>query len=316
MTIRYIEPFQRGWERMTHILFETFDVGKWLLLAFTLWLARLGSGGGTGFHWKASSDEVSTPREAMNGMCEAWEGLLDHALWIPLIVLLLVVIVAIILVLLWLSSRGRFIFLDNVVHNRATIVEPWCRLGKLGNSLFLWRLGFAIACLVVSGLVVLLVLAPVLAASTHDVWKGVSIAAVLFAIVAMLVIGLVAAVISLFVDSFIVPIMYRFNLGVLAAWGHFLPWLSTHPLHFALYALFVLLLLIVLGVLFLAVCIFACLTCCLALVLILPLIGSYVYAVIFLPLYVTYRAFTVEFLAQFDSAFDLFREAAEVEAGS
>ena len=64
-------------------------------------------------------------------------------------------------------------------------------------------------------------------------------------------------------------------------------------------------------------CFVACLTCCVALLLMIPLLGAYIMAVVLLPLWVTYRAFTVEFLAQFDSSFDLFAYAqtAAVEEG-
>ncbi len=44
------------------------------------------------------------------------------------------------------------------------------------------------------------------------------------------------------------------------------------------------------------------LTCC---IVALPYVGT----VILLPLYVTYRLFSVEFLAQFDPGFDLFTPA-------
>jgi len=36
-----------------------------------------------------------------------------------------------------LRSRGKFMFLDNVVHDRAEVSQPWQDFRRLGNSLFL-----------------------------------------------------------------------------------------------------------------------------------------------------------------------------------
>jgi hypothetical protein len=41
---------------------------------------------------------------------------------------------------LWLSSRGKFMFLNYVVHKQAEIAEPWHEFRKEGDSLFVWRL--------------------------------------------------------------------------------------------------------------------------------------------------------------------------------
>ena len=48
MSIRYIEPLSRAVERAKDICFRPFDIGKWFVLGFACWLARLGQGGGGG----------------------------------------------------------------------------------------------------------------------------------------------------------------------------------------------------------------------------------------------------------------------------
>jgi len=48
MNIAFFEPLNRAWERMKHILFQPFDLAKWLVLGFSAWLAGLADGAGGG----------------------------------------------------------------------------------------------------------------------------------------------------------------------------------------------------------------------------------------------------------------------------
>ena len=79
----------------------------------------------------------------------------------------------------------------------------------------------------------------------------------------------------------------------------FLPWLRTRPWPFILYSLLVLALGFCFAFFFVLLC---ALTCCLVA---FPYVGT----VILLPVWVTYRLFSVEFLAQFDPGFDVFTPA-------
>jgi hypothetical protein len=112
------------------------------------------------------------------------------------------------------------------------------------------------------------------------------------ALIAMLF-AIVLAIVGLFLESFVVPIMYRHNLTAIAAWKHFLPLLRRYPADFVAYTLVVILLWLVAIV---SVMVVVTMTCCIALPLVsLPYIGS----VVLLPLSATFRLFSVEFLAQF-----------------
>lgn len=68
---------------------------------------------------------------------------MSHPFWIGLIIFVIVIGIIVGILLTWLSSRGKFMFLDNVVTDRAEVVKPWSQYKRLVNSLFLWRLGFA-----------------------------------------------------------------------------------------------------------------------------------------------------------------------------
>jgi hypothetical protein len=295
MRIGYFEPLSRAWERTRVILWQPFDLAKWLLLAFAAWLAGLttDSGGAVA----ARSDSSSSSGGSWRGFEHAWNEILDSAVWLPLVVIGLMIAIAVALLILWVSSRAKLVFLDNLVRNRGEIVEPWKRHERLGNSLFLWRLCFAIACGAAVVLVIGVFFAPAIGLSVNDTLAGLSVAAGVFGGLGVLVIGVVAAYIALWTEAFVIPIMYRYDLTVLDAWRSLLPWLRARPGHFVLYGLYVLLLAFVYAVFFSVFCL---MTCCLAA---LPYLGT----ALLLPVWVTYRLLSVEFLAQFHPDFDLFR---------
>ena len=304
MTIRYFEPLGRGFRRMKKALFQPFALRKWFVVGFTAFLAGLtdchgGSGNGGGRYrmgrrdWE---DLIYFPRDAY-----AW--LIDHPGWFMLILFGLLVLLIIIVVVTWLSSRGKFMFLDNVVHDRALVAAPWYEFRNQGNSLFLWAItvgflviGFVVAYLVVSYSILL---------GIYEISWDPS-ALILPAI--LLVLGLIAfLILASFVDlllrGFVVPLMYRSRVGVLAGWRAFLPIFGSHIIYFIGFGIFyaVLSVLIVLGIIAGVI-----LTCCLGLIL---LIIPYINAVALLPISYTLRAFSVEFLEQFGPACKIFPES-------
>ena len=46
--IEIFKPFGEAFELMKKILFQPFDLKKWLVIGFAAWLANLGAGGGVG----------------------------------------------------------------------------------------------------------------------------------------------------------------------------------------------------------------------------------------------------------------------------
>ena len=153
-----------------------------------------------------------------------------------------------------------------------------------------------VCCGLIALILILLFLAPAATFSFSDALAGLSYAAMMLGILVMIAFGIVAAFVALLLEGFVIPIMYKFEIKATEAWSYFLPWLKTRPLSFFLYGLFVLGLGLCFAVFFSMICV---LTCC---VVALPFIGT----VIMLPIWVAYRLFSVEFLAQFDPGFDLF----------
>ncbi|TAM56453.1 MAG: hypothetical protein EPN53_01920 [Acidobacteria bacterium] len=301
MNVYYVAPLRRAWARMKGILFRPFNLGTWLVIGFSAWLAGLAGGGGGGFRFNPSRDRVPSlhVRQALRG---AWEHLRAHPNWLALIIVGAAVLAVIVLLLLWISSRGKFIFLDNVVHGRARIVEPWRRFAQRGDSLFFWRLGFVIACIFTVAVVG--TLAVVSAGGFSGFGFGDVRAATITALAALagLVLGVACAYVSVFLDGFVVPVMYKDGVGAVEAWRRLLPRIEAHLGSFLLYGLFLLGLAVALGV---GVVVAGLLTCCVGLLLVaLPYVGT----VILLPFLVTYRAFSLEFLAQFDAGFAILPE--------
>lgn len=286
-------PLAEAWSWMVKMLFRPFDLSKWLVVGFAAWLAGLadGGGGGGGGRWTAGDARA----EVVDGARRGWEWLMAHEVIAGLIFAGLLALLAFVVLLLWVSSRGKFVFLDNVVHDRAAIVEPWKRFRRLGNSLFAFRLVVLVLCLPVAlgilGLFAWLTFGP-------DGWARLEGAAMVAGIAATVLLGFVVVVTTLyavfFLDAFVVPLMYRFDLGVMAAWRRFLGLLRDRPGWFLLTGLFVFVLMLAAGS---AIVVTGCLTCCLGfLLLAIPYVGT----VVLLPLIVAYRAFTVSFLAQLE----------------
>jgi hypothetical protein len=302
MQIQYLRPLSESWQHTKRMLFQPFDLGKWLVIGFTAWLAGLfrGGGGEVNRSIKGPADVHLAAQEMARGVSRAVHRLLESPFTGTLIVLAVVALILIVLALLWVSSRAKFMFLDNVANDRAAVVEPWKRLRRLGDSLFLWRLCFGVASLVLVLLIVGGTVASlVLVAAGKSLDPG-SLLVVVLAAMIILALSVVILFVVIWVENFVVPIMYRFNLGVLAAWSHFWRWLRVYPAAFIVYGLFVILLAICFG---LTVVLFGLMTCCIGLILIaLPYVGT----VLLLPVWVTYRSLGPRFLEQLSPEFGIF----------
>jgi len=306
MNISLSDALSRGYGRMQKALFKPFDIAKWFAVGFTAFLAGLLDKmyGGTG-RANFELDNYHDFEEVVNFPSVAWDWLVHHPVYAYLILFGIVAVMGIVILLIWLSSRGKFAFLDNVVHDRANVVLPWNEYAREGNSLFLWRLvyGFIIF-FVITGFLVLMYLG----ARTiyiHQYGKEVWIPALVGVIAVFLVVAIIVSYINLFLDSFVVPVMYKNRVAALKGWGIFLGLFNRHVLYFLLYGLFIFVLMIAVVI---AVFLFGLFTCCLGfLLLIIPYISS----VLLLPVSYTYKALSLEFLRQFGPEYDVFPAMAE-----
>lgn len=317
MPIHYVIPLQHAWERMKTMLFRPFSLELWLVLGFTAWLARLwdNAGGGIGNGWRNKIDLHDGGQYFFRGDLHQWHaGDFDWwglgGLGAGIILMLILFGIAFAVLVAWLSSRGAFMFLDNVAQRRAKVTEPWREYAREADTLFLWR----IAAQIVAGALALACVLPALfmivPLSAGGLWRGLGAFGTVMLALVGIGLGIAVAVVNLWTDQFVVPLMYKRRLNVLEGWRVFLPLVHAHFGPLFLFALFYLVLAI--GVV-LAAMVAGLVTCCVGwVVLVIPYVGT----VILLPVYVTGRALGPEFLAQFGDEYRLWHapEAAAPEA--
>jgi len=301
-SIEFIKPTSRSLGRMTTILFRPFDMGKWFVLGFTAWLATLMDGGGS------SAGNVPSGDFGESDQSKGFEEIIqpartfieENATWlIPLVAVFVLLILAFSLVYLWLSSRGKFMFLDNVVHNRALVKDPWSQFRMAGNSLFWWRLIFGLAVFVAMvGLIGgagYYLYTTFNAENISPTWISVIVISSLVFILCIIAMTYVA----MLLEDFVIPMMYRDALGVMAAWRRFLALHNRNIGQFVIYFFWKALLGMAAGLIMITVILITC--CIAACFLAIPYIG----AVLLLPVTVFYRAIGPEFLRQFGDEYDL-----------
>lgn len=295
MNIAYFEPLNRAWQRMVNALFKPFDMKKWFVVGFCAFLSELMSGnsGPGSLNYKKDFDGLEDLREVPGYVME-W--LAENPVWATLIVIGIIILIAVIIVLTWINSRGKFMFVDNVVYDRAAVAEPWRKYAHLGNSLFWWQLGFgAVSFIIVASIAV----AGFFSLGLDDPYD-LNWVAVVFVVLLIAALVMVILFITAMVNGFVVPIMFRHNLKVLDAWREFLKIFGPHFFSFVLYALFLFLMVIAAGVVVIAAG-FA--MCCIGFIL---LVIPYISTVVTLPIIYLFRAYSIEFLAQFGIEYTLF----------
>jgi len=295
-------PIEFALTRVKRVLFQPFDIAKWFVIGFCAWLAYLGQGGGGGgggFGGWPDGRVSGGPREVIQ---EARQYIVENLYWLlPLVLTVAVVSLALWVLIVWLSSRGRFMFLHCVALNRAEVQLPWRRWAAQANSLFWFRLvSTALLLVPIVPLIVFLVLGIIRMAE-----RGVgptNLVLLLGCLLALVLLAVLSWVIVRFTVDFIVPIQYLRGCACLAAWRELLPFLQQNLGPFLLYLLFRILLALAIGAIVLIVILA---TCCIAgCLLAIPYLGT----VLMLPILVFDRSYSAAFLAQLGADYNVFTE--------
>ena len=297
--IEIFAPFSAALDLTKLILFQPFDIAKWLVIGFAAFLAQLGGGGGTGFNYsqKFPGNADWNFRSASHNAMESASGLPGWA--IALIIVGVLLLVAIVVALLWVGARGKFIFTDCVVRNRAAIVEPWHEFRREGNSLFVFSLIVGLAILLLVGLAAAPLWLPFVTSSGPLEGGALIGSLALFAVViVVLLIGW--SVIS----NFMLPVMYRRRCGAVEGFQAALGMIAAEPGPVILFVLFS----VVLWMAFAMIaCATTCLTCCITAI---PYVGT----VILLPAHVFFMSYLLLFIRQFGPDYDAWANVVALEA--
>jgi hypothetical protein len=303
MDISVTAPVGQSIRRAERMLFRPFDLGRWFTIGFCAWLAELGESGGSfsGGNFGGGNSQPGGGQSVRDALDQAKHYVLQNLHWIlPLAIGLIVVACALGLLLLWLNSRGKFMFLHCVALDRAEVTWPWHEFAPEASSLFWFRLALtAIQLCVCLPLMAgaLLLLVRMLYHNSADPAGILLIVGLGLAGVA-LVIGFL--LVHKFTLDFVVPIMFLRRVKCSDAWREFLELLRANPGHFTVYVLFQIVLSLAVGLLVLAVLLA---TCCTALCLMmLPYIGT----VALLPVLIFQRSYSLYYLAQYGPAYDVF----------
>src|SRR6266567_5603650 len=285
--IEIFKPFGEAFELTKKILFQPFDLTKWLVIGFAAFLSGHFGGFGINFPSPFGNFQPHRADHIIRPHFGQWQP------WLQITVAFFAVLVfALIIALMWLKARGNFIFTDCIVRNRAAIVEPWREYRKEGNSYFLFLLAIMFGVLLLLALM-LVSFIPLgwLKQRTSEIGSIKSIGLIVFLFVFWVSIIIFASVVT----YFMVPVMYRRRCRAVEAFRDVTRLILHNLGSFILFCLFGIVL--VLAVLMIGA-IVTCATCCLAA---LPYIGT----VILLPLFVCLRAFGLLFLRQFGPDYDV-----------
>jgi hypothetical protein len=297
--ISVTDPIQRSIDWTRKVLFSPFDLGKWCAMGFTAFPASLLSGPGFNYQSRNPFSGFKSPRvhrPPLAGLEEARVWVLAH---VALVAVIGVLALAFVLLVQWLGARGQFMFLDNVVNDRAKVLEPWQRYREHGNRVFLFLLVLNLATLaVVAGGLWLgwRVAGP----GPVDFQFGLpAIKGILAALGVILPLGFLLAMTGLVLRDFVIPIMYL--RGVTAPEGFGVFWREVMPGHGGSFVGFYFMKLLLSIAAAVVILLGTCLTCCLAG---LP----YVSAVVFLPVHVFFRSYSLSFMAQCGEAWRMVPE--------
>jgi hypothetical protein len=295
-------------------------VEKWLLLGVLAFLDQCGrsfrgggSGSGFGGHDGAgfdTGDGPGAPGELLPWLQRAAEWLSAHAALVALGVLAVVVLVSLVAaVVLWVNSRGVFLYLDGVVGGKPAIVRPWRQHAAAAQSYFGWSLGLTLSGLALVLFAAGLLVTGVFAFATGRLHGGGAWLAAVAIVPILVLLGLalpLLALAALALRDFVAPLQLATGLPCGASARLLESLVMANPGAFVLYLVLKVLVNVVGG---LAIVVFGCVTCCIGF---LPVLMQ----ILFQPLFFFDRVFPVFLLRQlgYDAAAAL-KATGESQAG-
>lgn len=271
--ISVLKPLMPSLRKTGELVFRSFTLLKWLMLSFAAWLANLGLGEGLGyrtFHVKEIFRRAKHPEAVI--------------VYIGLVLILWILAV-------WISSRGKFVFLEDVAGAVYGLRAPWRKFAAEGDSLFYFRI--VLGLFLVLSVVVLIFFLQLLSLFLHLAGSGTAPRAA--AILAAIVLSIFWAAFYRLLEDFIIPLMYLKRLKAKEAAAFFFSFFRRYQKYFYLYLFFQ----IIIG--FGALCMIYLVNLLTFRMFQMPFIST----VVLLPVYVFVRVYPLNFLRQFGEEYDV-----------
>lgn len=297
-----------AWDRMKLVLFQPFDVVKWLALGLMVFIEMLGQAGGGNYNFNSPGGSGSgspgsgrtSPADFADLIDEglAWVGdNLELVLGIGIPVFGL--FVALYVLLLWLSSRGMLMFVRAVARNDARVGENWRATRYLVGSL--WKVRLVVEAInwlvVVGGILGLFYVLYRLLRRNETEWTAY-VFELAPLVLAWMVVALVPGLVASVIRNFVAPTMLQFQESCGESFGRFVPVLKANVGPVILFLFLRMLFHVVFGFANMLITLF---TCCIGG---LPVINQAITA----PFHVFDRAWSMYTLRSLGPDWDLFRE--------
>jgi hypothetical protein len=262
---------------------------RWLALAFIAYLEQCGRGGGcNNFPSPPSGGGNGEGETGGSGAEQALSFMGEHVLLVAaLAAIVLTLVIALTAVVLWVNSRGTFLYLDNVATGRSDVGRPWREHAERAGSYFAWTFGLALASIVI----VMASLVPLGWSVFVLAKRGAAAAPIVVLAAAVLFLLLYVAganLLAFALRHFVAPLQWYRDLSCGAALRLFAGLAVAHPLTLLGFLLLKVVYSIVLAVVGVTV---GCMTCCIGF---LPV----VHQALLQPLFYFERRWSLEILAQ------------------
>ncbi len=254
MDISFGNIIKDSFDWMVNVLFKTFNLRKWIALTFIAIMAgylsfnmNLNFPGNktndnavrscpsagmifqpSGFAEADESTEVmpalleQEPLESQSSINES-KGIFNEAAGYIVVSIVGVIFLFIMVIFTWLSSRFRFIFIEDIIKNDGSIKLPWANNKFIGNKLFLFYLFYGIAYLGFLGLIIFRGYVSLKAVGVFnqnaDVKFFKAAGSVMPHIALCILLLLAAGLIYFFVENLVTPIMYKKKQAFISSWN-------------------------------------------------------------------------------------------------
>jgi hypothetical protein len=235
-----------GW--MGQVLFKTFSLKKWVALTFIAMMAGYLSfnfngnmnsftgGNNRGFNtcprssFLMQAEGIAEADDAVDAAIYEDDIIIEDAdesselaeFFNPLTISIIgVIFLALMILFMWLNSRFKFIFVEDIIKNDASIKAPWSFNAFIGNQLFLLNLIYTFVYLGLMGLIgyrgFLTLKGLGVFADNADFSFLKVMSNIMPHIIGLIALVIVVSLFYFFVENMVIPIMYKKRDGLLAS---------------------------------------------------------------------------------------------------